>query len=265
MLKRSIVVVFAVACFAILASAGLLRDYANAIDITHWTGTPIQPCFVDATTCAGHGLGTDEVGRDLLARLIVATPVSLGISLGGAAFELGLLACLLLIAQRAAGSARLAIERAAEGVSCFCAWPLLLVIALITFDLNVGSPVRLALLTLIAGALFTARSMPEVLRKAQSWPFVRGRVTRDWGAIMLMLATIDFFGFGVQPPVPSWGNMLADFQLTFGIAWWAAVFPALCIFVAALLLEIGARAISQTSSLAAPIARGGAKRNHAET
>ena len=243
MLKRSIVVVFAVAFFAIFVSAGFLRDYANAIDNVHWTGTPLPPCFVDATKCGGHWLGTDEVARDLLARLIVATPVSLGISLGGATFELGLFTCFLLIVQRVAGSARLAIERIAEGVSCFCAWPLLLVIALITFDREIHSLARLALLALTAGVLFTARSMRALSRNAKSWSFVSGRVIHDWAAIMLMLATIDFFGLGVQPPVPSWGNMLVDFQANFGIAWWAAVFPALCILAAALLLEIGARAL----------------------
>jgi peptide/nickel transport system permease protein len=243
MVKRSIVVAFAVALFAIFVCADLLRDYANAIDNVHWTGLPLPPCFVDATKCGGHWLGTDEVGRDLLARLIVATAVSLGISLCGAAFELAIFVGFLFIVESVAGSARLAVEGVAIGVSCFCAWPALLVIALITFDFEVRSSVRLAILALIAGALFTARSMPELPKKAKSWSFASGRVIRDWAAIILMLATIDFFGYGVQPPVPSWGNMLVGFQANFGIAWWAAVFPALCIFVAALLLEIGARAI----------------------
>lgn len=243
MLKRSIVVAFAVALFAIFVCADIVRDYANAIDNVHWTGFPLPPCFVDATKCGGHWLGTDEVGRDLLARLIVATAVSLGISLGGAALELALFAGFLLIVERVAGSARLAIERIAVGLSCFCAWPALLVIALVTFDFEVHSSVRVAILALIAGALVSARSIARLPQKAKSWSFASGRVIRDWAAIILMLATIDFFGFGVQPPVPSWGNMLVDFQSNFGIAWWAAVFPALCIFAAALLLEIGARAI----------------------
>lgn len=246
MLKRSVIVAVVVACFAIFVAAGVLRDYANAIDNVHWTGTPIPPCFVDATRCGGHTLGTDEVGRDLLARLIVATPVSLGISFAGAAFELGVCSCFLLIARRARSSARLAIERLANGVSCFCAWPVLLVVALITLNVEVRSSFRLGLLAIVAGALFAARTMPELLRSAKSWSFVTARVIRDWGAVILMLATIDFFGLGVQPPVPSWGNMLVDLQANFGIAWWAAVFPALCIFVAALLLEIGARALVST-------------------
>lgn len=248
MLKRSIVAALAVSLLAIFVCADLLRDYANAIDTVHWTGFPLPPCFVDATKCGGHWLGTDEVGRDLLARLIVATAVSLGISLGGAALELGLFAGFLLVAERFAGSARLAIERIAVGLSCFCAWPALLVIAVVTLNLEVRSSVGLAILALIAGALVSARSMPGLPKKAKSWSFAIGRVIRDWAAIILMLATIDFFGFGVQPPTPSWGNMLVDFQSNFWIAWWAAVFPALCIFIAALLLEIGARAILHATS-----------------
>jgi ABC-type dipeptide/oligopeptide/nickel transport system permease subunit len=85
--------------------------------------------------------------------------------------------------------------------------------------------------------------MPELSRKAKSWCLVGERVIRDWAAITLMLATIDFFGLGVQPPSPSWGNMLVNLQADFQMAWWVAVFPALCIFIAALVLEIGARAI----------------------
>src|SRR5579884_1421430 len=42
----------------------------NAIDNVHWQGNPLPPCFVDASQCGGHSLGSDENGRDLLARLI---------------------------------------------------------------------------------------------------------------------------------------------------------------------------------------------------
>ena len=56
--------------------------------------------------------------------------------------------------------------------------------------------------------------------------------------IIVLLATLDFFGHGIQPPTASWGNMLSDAQEDITIAWWAAVFPAICLFGAVLAIEI---------------------------
>ena len=44
-------------------------------------------------------------------------------------------------------------------------------------------------------------------------------------------ATLSFLGLGVQPPIPSWGNMLADAQNYYSAAWWAMVFPAAALLI----------------------------------
>jgi peptide/nickel transport system permease protein len=51
------------------------------------------------------------------------------------------------------------------------------------------------------------------------------------GSVMLAESTLSFFGFGVQPPTPSWGNMLANAESNMAIAPWVATLPGVCIVV----------------------------------
>lgn len=241
MRKRAIaaVVLTCTVLAVIFVSASLLESYANTIDNLHWTGYPIPPCFVNATTCGGHILGTDEVGRDVLARLIVGARSSLGMSLAGTVCELTILGLLILAARRGNTAVRFAIARFADAISCFTAWPVVAIVA--SISLGIGLLPRLGAIGLIAGVLMGARAVTFGI-ETYFTPRLLSRLIRDWAAILLLLATVDFFGFGVQPPTPSWGNMLADLQTSFQLAWWAAVFPAACLFIAALLIELGGRA-----------------------
>jgi peptide/nickel transport system permease protein len=50
------------------------------------------------------------------------------------------------------------------------------------------------------------------------------------GAILLE-SSLSFLGLGVQPPIPSWGNILIESKSTLGIAWWITLFPGLAIMV----------------------------------
>jgi len=66
------------------------------------------------------------------------------------------------------------------------------------------------------------------------------------GEDSFLLATLYYFGLGVQQPTPSWGNALANALSNFTIAWWASIFPAACLFRAALAIEVaGARFLPQ--------------------
>jgi len=224
---------------AIFAGASLLESYANTTDNLRWTGNALPPCFVNATTCGGHILGTDAVGRDVLARLIVGARTSLGLSLAGTVCELTMLALLMLAMRRGNTAIRFAIGRFTDAISCFTAWPVMVVAASISF--GEGSLPRLGAIGLLAGMLMGARAMGFGIETSFTPRLVR-RVVRDWSTILLMLATVDFFGFGVQRPMLSWGNMLADLQANLQLAWWAALFPAGCLFIAALLIELGGRA-----------------------
>jgi ABC-type dipeptide/oligopeptide/nickel transport system permease subunit len=52
-------------------------------------------------------------------------------------------------------------------------------------------------------------------------------MTLEVGGVIMFEAAFSFIGFGVQPPTPSWGNMLSEGQNYLTTAWWIAVFPGL--------------------------------------
>jgi peptide/nickel transport system permease protein len=54
------------------------------------------------------------------------------------------------------------------------------------------------------------------------------------GAAILIESSLSFLGIGVQPPIPSWGNILTEGKSTLGIAWWLTVFPGLAILITVL-------------------------------
>ena len=55
------------------------------------------------------------------------------------------------------------------------------------------------------------------------------QATLDVANVIVLESTLSFLGFGIQPPTASWGNMLANAESNLEVAWWAAVFPGLCI------------------------------------
>jgi microcin C transport system permease protein len=52
------------------------------------------------------------------------------------------------------------------------------------------------------------------------------------------LAALDYLGFGLRPPTPSWGELLAQAQQHFTVAWWLAVFPSLALFLTLISLNL---------------------------
>ena len=52
------------------------------------------------------------------------------------------------------------------------------------------------------------------------------------------LAGLDYLGFGLQPPSPSWGELLNQAQQYFSVAWWLAVYPSLALFACLVLLSL---------------------------
>jgi len=226
---------------AILVGGGLLTNYANTIDAAHWTGYPLPPCFENAKSCGGHLLGTDENGRDVLARLIVGARVTLSLSLMAVLFEL-IIATALAMLARCGVIMNFIVMRIADAVSCLTKWLFLITAMLIYFDRHREYGTNPMLIALVAAVL----SWPQLTRLAAiTWsprPLLR-QTARDWATIIVLLSTIDFFGYGIQPPTPSWGNMLVNAIPNYVLAWWSVIFPAACIFLAVLLLELARRAV----------------------
>ncbi|MBV8490419.1 MAG: hypothetical protein JO199_07820 [Candidatus Eremiobacteraeota bacterium] len=246
MRKRRIVIAIAVCLFAAVVLGGaLLSGSASRIDDAHWTGAPIPPCFVDRSACAGHVLGTDNEGRDELARLVAGTRTSLLVSLAALAVEFAVMWILAAACRSASGAVRDGVLRVAAALASFPVWPFLFLALQDVVGLNRGAPAKLGTIVVLAGVLFAVRRLVPTLEEASSLSWQRA--VSDWGAMILVLATIDFFGLGVFPPAASLGNMLFAFWRFLNAAWWAAVFPAIALFVLALALSLASRVSSEDS------------------
>ncbi len=234
----------------------------DAIDNVHWLGNPLPPCF-ESTLCGGHLLGSDEVGRDLLSRLLYGARVSLQVGIFAVVMEVTIGTILGAIAGFYGGWVDWAIMRVTDVFLSIPLLPLLLVLTAIVAASSSKAALGFGVIVLIIGAL----SWPPVARLVRaSFLTLRERefaeaaravgnsdlriifrhllpnavapivvqATLDVANVIVLESTLSFLGFGIQPPTASWGNMLANAQANLQIAWWAAVFPGLCILVTVL-------------------------------
>jgi len=199
-----------------------------------------------------HGLGTDDLGRDVLARMIAATPVSLAIGLVASSLSMLLGLAIGGVAGAAGGAVDLVLSRVMEIVLCFPT--LFFVLALVAIlEPSVSTIVLAIALTSWPNEARYARA--EILR-TRRLDFVRAAraggtgpariffrhllpaamppvlVSATFGVASAILAesALSFLGIGVPPPQPSWGGLLALSEAYADRAWWLAVFPGLAIF-----------------------------------
>ncbi len=238
--RRSVAVVVATIVVAfIIIAATQVRFTPDSID-HNWMGTPISPCFLDATKCYAHVLGTDEIGRDVLARLMYGGITSLGLALIAVAIEVILGIGIATLSGRGGPIVKFVVRRFEAALSCFPPWAFLL--AMIAIGTPRMSPTLSPfVLAALAGLLFS----PRIARVAGSMREPRGSLLAlldqaafDLTRLVVLLATIDFVGLGIDPIVPSWGYMLNYWPEEMSIGWWAVVFPAITIFSAVLVIEI---------------------------
>ncbi len=238
----------------------------NAIDNVHWQGMPLPPCFQDAARCAGHPLGTDEVGRDLLSRLLFGARISLTVGLFAVLMEVLIGSTLGAIAGYYGGWVDYSLMRLTDVFLSIPLLPLLLVLTAIVAASSTKASLSFGVIVLVIGAL----TWPSVARLVRaSFLSLRERefaeaaralgnndariifrhllpnavapivvqATLDVANVIILESTLSFLGLGIQPPTASWGNMLSAAQSNLQIAWWAAVFPGLCILFTVLAIN----------------------------
>ena len=238
----------------------------NAIDNVHWQGTPLPPCFQDAAQCGAHQLGTDEVGRDLLSRLLFGARISLTVGLFAVIMEVLIGTVLGAISGYYGGWVDYIIMRITDVFLSIPLLPLLLVLTAIVAASSSKAALNFGVIVLIIGALswptvarlvrasFLSLREREFAEAARALGNGDGRIifrhllpnaiapivvqaTLDVANVIVLESTLSFLGLGIQPPTASWGNMLANAQSNLQTAWWAAVFPGLCILVTVLAIN----------------------------
>jgi peptide/nickel transport system permease protein len=228
-----------------LVAAQLAGD-PGLIDI----GQQLQPPAWD------HPMGTDDLGRDVLTRILYGARISLlvGFVAVGIATFIGVVVGAL--AGYYGGWVDNLIMRFVDIMLCFptfflilavvaflepSIWNIMIIIGL-TGWMGVARLVRAEFLSLrerefvLAARACGARDgriiFRHLLPNALS-PVLVSATLGVAGAILTESA-LSFLGIGVQPPTPSWGNMLIAGKQTLGTAWWLSVFPGLAILVTVL-------------------------------
>ena len=227
--------------------APLLAPYAtDALDLANRRAAPSW----------SHWFGTDELGRDLLTRVLYGARVSLAIGLFSAAVSVIIGTTVGAVAGYAGRWIDDVLMRATDAMLCIPRLPLLMILAafvrpgvlmLVIFVGVVGwmetaRVVRTAVQSLatrdyVSAARATGATPLRVLLRhvlPGIIPVVTVATTLAVGRGILLESTLSFFGVGVQPPTASWGNMLYQAQTTMTSEPWLAVFPGLMIFVTVL-------------------------------
>ena len=185
-------------------------------------------------------MGTDEIGRDRLSRLLYATRVSLALAPAAAAVSIVLGLGFSLVALRRNRWAREALS-AVTTLSLSVPWIFLFVILRAELPLNTDPTTSLLITFALmgvagwawAGRVFTAslRTLAEAewlvlarasgmqpwrIARAHMWPHIRSIASAQFRtlipAYILSEASLGLLGLGVAEPLPSWGNLLKDLQ-----------------------------------------------------
>jgi peptide/nickel transport system permease protein len=234
--------------------------------LPHWNGMPLPPCFQDKALCWGHSLGTDEVGRDLLSRLLFGARISLTVGIAAVLMEVLIGSFLGAIAGYYGGWVDWALMRLTDIFLSIPLLPLLLVLTAIVVASSSKAALSFEVIIVIIGALswmpvarlvrasFLSLREREFAEAARAVGNRDGRIifrhllpnaiapiivqaTLDIAGVIILESTLSFLGFGIQPPTASWGNMLSNAQATVETAWWAAVFPGVCILITVLAIN----------------------------
>lgn len=224
---------------------------------------PYDPAGVDYEAILSppnraHWLGTDEIGRDVLSRILFGARISLQVvvvSIGGAMIVGSVIG---LVSGFAGGRIDGVIMRIMDGLLAFPMLVLALAIVAVLGPDLLNAMIAIAIVNipgfarLVRGEVLVVRELEYVqaarvlgasrvrLMARHIWPNVSGNVivyaSLKASAALITESALSFLGLGVQPPTPSWGQMVA-IGMDYFQSWWISFFPGLAIFLTVLALN----------------------------
>lgn len=205
---------------------------------------------------SGHIFGTDKLGRDVFSRMVWGSRISLKVGFVAVGISILIGTFLGAIAGYYRGAIDSVIMRFVDIMLCFPSfflilaviailepsiWNIMIVIG-VTGWMGVARLVRAEFLTLserdfvmaarAQGAGDVRIIFSHLLPNAMG-PILVAATLGVAGAILTESA-LSFLGIGVQPPTPSWGNILTEGKDTIEVAWWLSLYPGLAILVTVL-------------------------------
>jgi peptide/nickel transport system permease protein len=256
-------VIVAIAAPLIVKILGLPGPYTQNINLTDQFGSPLGPSFA-------HPFGVDQLGEDVMARVIYGTRVSLEVGIVGTAIATVIGVVFGIVAGYYRGAADTLLSRTVDVV---------LSIPILLLGLGIGAACSVR--GCVGGTVNSGTGVIIFLIAFVNWTYiyriVRGLVlslrerefvdaARALGASntrimfreilpnlvapvivyatlliplnILLEASLSFLGVGVRPPTASWGQMIAAATPIFNTAWWYMVFPGLALLLTVLAFNL---------------------------
>lgn len=265
------------AAIAVLSFAGppigwaLGAGNAASVDLLHRLAGPSP----------AHPLGTDELGRDMLLRLLEGGRISLAIGIAGASAAAALGTLIGLAAGYLGGWTDRLMMRLTDAVIALPLLPLLIVFAALDLK-KLGVPgslagsddislIRIIVLTVLVSWTTAARLVRGAALVTRNRDFVRAArslgarvphilrvhilpnvltplivaTTLSVGDVILLESVLSFLGLGIQPPLASWGTMLSNAQELISSAPVLALYPGAMIFLTVIACNLLGDALQQ--------------------
>lgn len=254
-------IMLAAAVLAAFVTIALLAPYLSPYD-------PTRQSLLQRLRPPGHvtaaGLfyvfGTDDLGRDLLSRVIHGARASMLVAVASVAVSLVIGSLLGMIAAWRRGWVEIVIMRL---VDTMLSIPAVLLAVLAVAVIGPGFNTLVLVLGLTRWPRYTRVAYAQTLQVA-TLPYIRaaelagartlrilGRhvlpniagplvvvATAEFGLMILFEAGLSFLGLGIQPPTPSWGSIMSTGRQYVERAWWLTAFPGACLFLLVLSVNI---------------------------
>jgi peptide/nickel transport system permease protein len=217
---------------------------------------PYNPTHIDTknilvSPSGAHIFGTDTLGRDIFSRIVYGSRISLSIGF----IAVGIAVLIGIMFGSAAGYYGGRIDsilmRFVDIMLCFPMFFLILAViavlepSIFNIMVVIGATSWMSVARLVRAEVLSLKGRDyvicaRVMGASDIWIIFRHLIpnaaapvlvsaTLGIGGAILVESALSFLGIGVQPPTPSWGNILMDGKSTLGVAWWLTIFPGIFI------------------------------------
>jgi len=244
----------ALACLVFISAILLFALFAPAI-------APYDPTQIDtknilAGPSSSHIFGTDTLGRDIFSRVVYGSRISLSIGFIAVGIAVFIGVVFGSIAGYYGGRLDYILMRFVDMMLCFPTLFLILAViailepSIFNIMIVIGATGWMGVARLVRAEILSLKerdyvTCARVMGASDVWIITRHLIpnaigpvlvsaTLGIGGAILLESALSFLGIGVQPPTPSWGNILMDGKSTLGVAWWITVFPGVFIMLTVL-------------------------------